>query len=348
MAVRKTQKWSIQRKNADTTVIIPSPPAPAGGRKGKARTVIITRTIKIGTRGSALALTQSTWIKDRIQKQYPDIVVEMVIIKTQGDMMQDVSLVTIGGKGVFVKEIEEALLRGDIDIAVHSMKDVPAILPDGLEIAITPEREDPRDVLVSRQNIKFERMPHGARIGTGSLRRKCQLHHFYKDVSVIALRGNLDTRIRKIETDNLHGIIVAAAGMRRMGWISRISHFIAPEIMIPAVGQGVLALEVRQDDIALKETLAFLNHEPTRQAVSAERAFLKRLGGGCQLPIAGYAEIRKDVLVMNGLLGTIDGRAVIRNEIRGPVAASEEIGIRMAEDILARGGQVILDTLPPC
>ena len=160
--------------------------------------------------------------------------------------MQDISLVTIGGKGVFVKEIEDALLRGDIDLAVHSMKDVPAELPEGLEIAVTPEREDPRDVLVGRGPLKFERLPHGARIGTGSLRRKCQLHHFYKDLHILPLRGNLDTRIRKIETENLHGIIVAAAGMRRMGWTDKISHFIPTELMIPAVGQGVLAIEIRQ------------------------------------------------------------------------------------------------------
>ncbi len=260
--------------------------------------------------------------------------------------MQDVALVKIGGKGVFVKEIEDALIRGDIDLAIHSMKDVPAILPEGLEIAVTPEREDPRDVLVSRGNLKFERLPYGARIGTGSLRRKCQLQHFYKDVQVLPLRGNLDTRIRKIETEKLHGIIVAAAGMRRMGWVDRVSHFIATELMIPAVGQGALALEVRQDDLSLKEILAFLNHERTWLEVSAERAFLKRLGGGCQLPIAAYAEIKGGDLFINGLLGTIDGLAIIRNEFRGPATEGEELGIRLAEDLLSRGGQAIMDMMP--
>jgi len=306
---------------------------------------MMNRIIKIGTRGSALALVQANWVKDQIQKKFPDLKVELVIIKTKGDIMQDVALVKIGGKGVFVKEIEDALLRGDIDLAVHSMKDVPAILPDGLEITVTPEREDPRDVLVARDNLRFERLPHGARIGTGSLRRQCQLYHLYKDLNILTLRGNLDTRIRKIETENLHGIIVAAAGMRRMGWMNRISHFIPPELMIPAVGQGVLALEVRTDDLALKESLAFLNHQQTWDEVSAERAFLKRLGGGCQLPIAAYAEIRKETLTINGLLGTIDGLAIIRNEFRGPVKDSEELGIRLAEDLLSRGGQAIMDML---
>jgi hydroxymethylbilane synthase len=259
--------------------------------------------------------------------------------------MQDVALVKIGGKGVFVKEIEDALLRNEIDLAVHSMKDVPAILPEGLEIAITPEREDPRDVLVSLGHLKFERLPHGARIGTGSLRRQCQLHHLYKDIKVLPLRGNLETRIRKIETENLHGIIVAAAGMRRMGWVNRVSHFIPPELMIPAVGQGVLALEMREEDIALKEAFAFLNHEQTWREVSAERAFLKRLGGGCRLPIAAYAVLKGETLFINGLIGTPDGLAIIRNEFRGPVKDGEELGIRLAEDLLSRGGQAIMDML---
>ena len=308
--------------------------------------MIIKRTIKIGTRGSMLALTQANWVKAKLRESDPDLDVEVVVIKTKGDIMQDVALVKIGGKGVFVKEIEDALLEGEIDLAVHSMKDVPAILPDGLEIAVTPEREDPRDVLIGRGPLKFERLPHGARIGTGSLRRQCQLYHLYKDIDILALRGNLDTRIRKIETENLHGIIVAAAGMRRMGWTSRISHFIPTELMIPAVGQGVLALEVRQDDAPLKSILSFLDHERTRQAVTAERAFLKRLGGGCQLPIGAYAEIKGNMIFINGLLGTTDGRTIVRNEFRGPVEAGEELGIALAEDLLARGGKSILDLLP--
>jgi hydroxymethylbilane synthase len=292
-----------------------------------------------------LALTQANWLKERLNKKYRECKVELVVIKTKGDIMQDVALVKIGGKGVFVKEIEDALLRGEIDLAVHSMKDVPAVLPEGLEIAVTPEREDPRDVLVARDNLRFERLPHGARIGTGSLRRQCQLHHLYKDVNILTMRGNLDTRIRKIETENLHGIIVAAAGMRRMGWTARISHFIPPELMIPAVGQGVLALELRQDNLALKEALAFLNHERTWREVTAERAFLKRLGGGCQLPIAAYAELKGETLFMNGLIGSTDGLAIVRNEFRAPWQEGEDLGIRLAEDLLGRGGQAIMDLL---
>jgi hydroxymethylbilane synthase len=289
---------------------------------------------------------QANWVKDRLQEKHPEIRTELVVIKTKGDIMQDVSLVRIGGKGVFVKELEDALLRGEIDLAVHSLKDVPAVLPEGLEIAATPEREDPRDVLVARDRLKFERLPHGARIGTGSLRRRCQILHFYKDVEILPLRGNLDTRIRKIEQERLHGIVVAAAGMRRMGWLDRISHFIPAELMIPAVGQGVLALETRRDDGSLKEILACLHHERTWQAVVAERAFLRRLGGGCQLPLGGYAEIRGNTLFINGLLGTADGLAMVRNEFRGPVAEGDNLGTALAEDLLSRGGQAMLDMIP--
>jgi hydroxymethylbilane synthase len=289
---------------------------------------------------------QANWVKDRLQEKPPEIRTALVVIKPKGDIMQDVSLVRIGGKGVFVKELEDALLRGEIDLAIHSLKDVPAVLPEGLEIAATPEREDPRDVLVARDRLKFERLPHGARIGTGSLRRRCQILHFYRDVEILPLRGNLDTRIRKIEQERLHGIVVAAAGMRRMGWLDRISHFIPAELMIPAVGQGVLALETRRDDGALKEVLACLHHKRTWQAVVAERAFLRRLGGGCQLPVGGYAEIRGDTLFINGLLGTPDGLAMVRNEFRGPVADGETLGTALAEDLLSRGGQAMLDMVP--
>lgn len=304
---------------------------------------MIKGTIRIGTRGSALALAQANWTKDKIEKNNPGIGVELIIIKTKGDIMQDVALVKIGGKGVFVKEIEDALLRGDIDLAVHSMKDVPAILPEGLEIAVTPEREDPRDVLVAKNRIKFETMPPRARIGTGSLRRGFQIRSIFPDVEIVPLRGNLDTRLKKVATEDLDAVVLAAAGIRRLGWISRVTQFIPVETILPAVGQGTLALEVREEDKAVRETIAFLNHPPTWRETQAERAFLGRLGGGCQLPLAAYAKTAGPDIKITGMLGTVDGRVLIREEVRGPAASCDDLGTQLGEIILSRGGRAILD-----
>jgi hydroxymethylbilane synthase len=279
----------------------------------------------------------------RIREQLPDVTVELVIIKTKGDIMQDVSLVQIGGKGLFIKEIEEALLRGDVDIAVHSMKDVPAELPEALEIAVTPTREDPRDVLISRNNRKLEEMPRGARIGTCSLRRGFQLRNRMPDLDIVPLRGNLDTRIKKIETENLDGVIVAAAGIRRMGWVDKVSQFIPEEVMLPAVGQGVLGIETRRDDDRVSAALAFLHDPVTGFEVGAERSFLKRLGGGCQLPIAAFAKKTGESIVLKGLVGSVDGRVMIRHEVKGLAADFEVLGRELADHILARGGRALLD-----
>ncbi|HON99370.1 MAG TPA: hydroxymethylbilane synthase [Syntrophales bacterium] len=306
-------------------------------------------TVRIGTRGSPLALAQTEWVRRKIEERHPRLKVETVIIKTKGDIMQDVALVRIGGKGVFVKEIEDALLKGEIDLAVHSLKDVPAELPEGLVIAVTPEREDPRDVLVSRGNVKFERLRRGARIGTSSLRRRCQLLAVYPDLEIVPLRGNLDTRLRKVEVENLDGVVVAAAGMRRMGWLGRVSHFLPPETLLPAVGQGVLAIETRAGDAGLIEDLQFLHSPRTGREAGAERAFLRRLGGGCQLPVAALAEEKGDSMVVRGLLGSPDGRLVIRREVRGPAHDYLSLGERLAEEILAGGGKGILAVFyPPC
>jgi len=302
----------------------------------------IETTLKIGTRGSALALTQTRWVAERLKQRYPELAVEIVVIKTGGDIMQDISLVKIGGKGVFVKEIEDALLRGDIDMAVHSMKDVPAELPEGLYIGVIPKREDPRDVLIAGENRKIEALPHGARIGTGSLRRGMQLRRLLPDVQIVPLRGNLDTRIRKIEQEGLDGIIVAAAGIRRMGWVHRVSQFIPAEVMLPAIGQGALAIETRTADPSLVEMLAFLNDAATWMEVGAERSFLQRLGGGCQLPIAAYGKIRGEELTLAGLVGSLDGRIVITDEEKGKPFEYHELGIILAERILSRGGEAIL------
>ena len=256
--------------------------------------------------------------------------------------MQDVSLAKIGGKGLFVKEIEDALLRGNIDLAVHSMKDVPVDLPDNLEIGITTEREDPRDVLISKDNRQLEDMPPGARIGTGSLRRGFQLRNLYPSIEIVPLRGNLDTRIRKIETENLDGIVMAAAGMKRMGWGDRISQFIPLDTMLPSIGQGVLGIELRKDDTDIKHALAFINHLETWVETAAERAFLKQLGGGCQLPIAAYGKKKGENLKLKGLLGSLDGRIMIRDEIEGICDDAEMMGARLADTLLSRGGRAIL------
>lgn len=287
-------------------------------------------------------MTQTRWVAELLKRRFPETDVELRVIKTKGDIMQDVSLVKIGGKGVFVREIEEALLRGEIDLAVHSMKDVPAELPEGLTIGVIPEREDPRDVLIGRNRIKMEAMPRGARIGTGSLRRGIQVRSLLPDVQVIPLRGNLDTRIRKIESEGLDGVIVAAAGIRRMGWVQRVSQFIPVELMLPAVGQGALGIEMRREDGKLAEALSFLNHPVTRIEVGSERAFLKRLGGGCQLPIAAYGKIRGAELVLRGLVGSLDGRRVVTDEIKGAPADWQALGAVLAERILERGGREIL------
>jgi hydroxymethylbilane synthase len=299
--------------------------------------------LRIGTRGSGLALRQTEIIADDIRRSSPDLHIEIVPIRTQGDKMQNISLVKIGGKGVFVKEIEEALLRGDIDCAVHSMKDVPTEIPDGLEIGIIPEREDARDVLLSRNDMKLESLPKGARIGTGSLRRSMQLLNLLPDCRIVPIRGNLDTRIKKLSAEELDGLILAAAGIRRMGWSARIRQYIPVEVMVPAAGQGAIGIETREGDDDVKDMLAFLNHEETAMEVRSERPFLRHLGGGCQVPIAAIARKKENTLLLRGIVGSIDGKKMICDEVEGPCDSGEELGIQMAEHILARGGRAILD-----
>lgn len=314
---------------------------PASGRADEGRDII--ETIRIGTRGSDLALVQATMVAERLKEICPERSVEVVPIKTRGDRMQDIALVEIGGKGVFVKEIEEALLRHDIDMAVHSMKDVPVDLPDGLVIGAVPQREDPRDVLVSRGGKKLEGLVRGARIGTGSLRRGMQIRTLMPDIEIVPIRGNIDTRIRKIGTENLDGIIIAAAGMKRMGRAAEVSQYIPLEVMMPAVGQGVLGIEVREDDTVIRDLIVSLDHPDTVVESSAERAFLRRLGGGCQVPIAGIASRQGNTLTVRGLVGSVDGRVMIMDEIRGSSTDWKDMGDTLAERILSRGGQAVLD-----
>lgn len=279
---------------------------------------------------------------DLIRAQYPALTVELLVIKTQGDILQDVSLAKIGGKGLFVKEIEESLLRGDVDLAVHSMKDVPVDLPAGLEITITPKREDPRDVLISRDGLKIEALPQGSRIGTGSLRRGIQIRNRMQQLEVVPIRGNLDTRIRKVSEGLLDGVLVAAAGMKRMGWEDRISQFLPPDIVLPAACQGILGIETRQGN-PLRNDLDFLHHAETWTELSGERAFLKRLGGGCQLPIAVFAQKTGELIHIEALVGTLDGKTIVRQDISGPATEAAAMGDSLALDILNQGGREILE-----
>ena len=301
--------------------------------------------LKIGTRGSKLALTQTNFVADKIKKLMPEADMEICVIKTSGDIMQDVSLLTIGGQGVFVKEIEEALLSKKIDLAVHSMKDVPGETPEELIFAAILPREDVRDVLVARNNIKMEFMPKGAKIGTGSQRRGAQIKAMLPDVNIVPLRGNIDTRLKKIETENLTGVILAAAGMKRMGLAERITQFLPVETMLPAVGQGALGLQIRKADVDLAKTCAGLNDATTATEVTAERSFLRALGGGCRLPIAALGKLEKDRLLLEGMLAAPNGTTVIRDKVSGAKEEAEELGKKLAEIILEKGGKKLLDLM---
>lgn len=289
-----------------------------------------------------MALWQAEWIKVRLLEAHPDLTVELVTIKTRGDMILDVPLATIGGKGLFVKEIENALLDGQIDLAVHSMKDVPILIPPDLSLACVTTREDPFDVLISRSGQGLKDLPPGARIGTSSLRRQAQLLHFRPDFVMVSLRGNLDTRIRKLEEQDLDGIILASAGLKRMGLNHRVTETIPPEICLPAIGQGVLAVETRLKDSEVHERIAFLNDSETALAMRAERAFLRRLEGGCQVPIAAYGRPTEGGLEIEGVVASVDGRRMVRQHTWGKPEEAEALGIELAETLLSLGGDQIL------
>jgi hydroxymethylbilane synthase len=300
------------------------------------------KRVKIGTRGSKLALQQSAWVKERITERHPGISIELIRIRTSGDMITDVPLALVGGKGLFVKEIEEALLRQEIDLAVHSMKDVPTELPAGLHLGAITAREDPRDVLISRGGEQLKQLPDGARIGTSSLRRKAQLLAINPQWEVISLRGNLDTRIRRLETDGLDAVILAAAGVRRMGLEKRISETLPFTMMLPAVGQGALGIECRQEGW-INELVAFLRHPESTMAVQGERAFLRRLEGGCQVPIAAYGEVEEGRLLLRGLVARLDGSQLFRAENRGD--DPEKVGRQLADELLAQGAAEVLQEI---
>ena len=298
--------------------------------------------IKIGTRKSKLALAQSNWVKAQIEQYHPECEVELVKITTKGDKILDVPLAKVGGKGLFVKEIEEALLRKDVDIAVHSLKDVPTEMPHGLEVTVFPEREDPRDAFLSLKFSSLEEMDKGAKIGTSSLRRMAQIKKAWPDKQCISLRGNLDTRIKKLEEGQFDAIILAVSGLRRLGLEHKITQIISEEIMLPAVGQGALGIEFRSNDASIKKILSDIHHEPTSICVKAERAFLERLEGGCQVPIGAYAKIKEDSLYLEGLVADESGQRIIRQQMSGSLDNPQELGYKLGQSILDAGGKEIL------
>lgn len=303
------------------------------------------KIIRIGTRGSALAVWQAEWVRSQLLNLRPECHVELVKIKTTGDKILDVPLAQVGGKGLFVKEIETALLEGRVDLAVHSMKDMPAEVPPGLCIGVIPERENPLDVLISRNGHQFEDLPKGARVGSSSLRRGAQVRHARPDITVHPLRGNLDTRLRKLETEGLDAIILAAAGVKRLGLEDRITEYIPETLMLPAIGQGALSIEVREDDEAIRSLTAPMDHRETHLAVESERAFLARLEGGCQVPIAGHARVTEERIELTGLVAEVDGSVLLRETVNGPVDRGEQLGVELADRLLEQGARKILENV---
>ncbi len=311
-------------------------------------TTLKTKII-IGTRGSALALWQAEWVKAGLEKLSAGLQVELRKIRTTGDKILDVPLAKVGGKGLFVKEIEEALLEGRADIAVHSIKDVPTDFPPGLDLAVICEREDPRDAFISAIRDgqftakSFRVLPLGARIGTSSLRRSSQLLNKRPDLKIEQLRGNLNTRLKKLDEGHFDAIILAVAGVRRLGWQDRITEILPLEISLPAVGQGAVGIESRIDDKIINSLISQLNHTESAICVKAERAVLKRLEGGCQVPIAAYAGLLNGIITIDGLVGSVTGDRIVRSHIEGSPDHAESLGLRLAENLLARGAKEILD-----
>lgn len=301
------------------------------------------KILKIGSRGSQLALWQANWVKGRLEEA--GLQAEIVKIKTTGDKILDVPLAKVGGKGLFVKEIEEALMEQTVDLAVHSMKDVPGRLPDPLHLAAIPRREDPRDAVIGRQGFRLADLPSGAKIGTSSLRRQAQLWAFRPDLEIISLRGNLDSRLRKLNDGLFDAIILAAAGLHRLDWEDRITEYLSAEVSLPAIGQGALAIECRRDDPEVNAMISFLNDPETASTVSAERALLTRLEGGCQVPIAGHATKSGDRITLDGLVASLDGKTILRERRSAKETEAEALGIQVAEALLAKGADKILNAL---
>ena len=306
---------------------------------------MLEKTLKIATRQSPLALWQANYVKDRLQQQYPDLTVELVPMVTKGDVILDSPLAKIGGKGLFVKELENALLNKEADIAVHSMKDVPMQFPEGLGLAVICQREDPRDAFVSHSYRTFAELPQGAVVGTSSLRRQCQLKALRPDLDIRSLRGNVGTRLSKLDNGDYNAIILASAGLIRLGLADRIASFIDVEQSLPAAGQGAVGIECRTDDAQVQALLAPLADAETTYCVLAERAMNNHLQGGCQVPIGGYAVLQQGQLYLRALVGDIDGSRIIRAEGKSPVENAEALGVQIAEQLLAQGADKILQAI---
>ena len=303
------------------------------------------RNIVIGSRGSQLALWQANWVKSELECLHSNADIDIRIIATSGDNIQDVPLAKIGGKGLFVKEIEEALLANEIDLAVHSMKDVPMELPTELGISVITKRENPLDALISKNGEKLADLPQGATIGTSSLRRSSQLLKYRDDFKIHPLRGNVDTRLRKVEEGKYDAILLASAGLNRLGWANRITEEISHDILLPAMGQGALGIETRLDDTKIYDLISTLNHEQTHYAVSAERSLVGRLDGGCQVPIGAYARVEKGLITLKGLVASLDGEIIYKLENVGPVDDAINIGQELGAQLLKMGANEILEKL---
>jgi hydroxymethylbilane synthase len=297
----------------------------------------------IGSRGSQLALWQANWVKDQLSTHGHEV--EVRIIKTTGDKMQNVALTQSGTKGLFIKEIEEALLEGSIDLAVHSMKDLPTDQPAGLVVVAVPEREDARDVFIARTGEPFSELASGAHVGTSSLRRQTQLRRLRFDLEMVPLRGNLDTRLRKLQRGDCDALVVAAAGVHRLGLRERITSYFAPQEMCPAVGQGALAVEIRDENTKAAEAVTFLDHPASHRAVRAERAMLRGLGGGCQVPIAAHAVSEDGQLRLFGVVASLEGSKLLRATASGSASDPEALGARVADDLVHQGAREILESL---
>ena len=298
----------------------------------------------IGTRGSKLALWQSEYIKGLVE-EITGLPVELKIIKTTGDKILDVPLAKVGGKGLFTKELEVELAAGTVDLCVHSMKDVPTELPDGLYISATPARVDPRDALVSGAGYTLETLPQGAKVGTSSLRRIAQVRSLRPDVEIVDVRGNLDTRMRKAENGELDVVILAAAGITRMGWADRISNYIPTDQMVSAVGQGAIGIEIREDDEFMRDVSAKICHADTFTCVTAERVVMKQLDGGCQVPIGAYAVLDGDTMIMDAIVGSVDGDTILRAHLEGPATEGVALGEAMVAELKAMGAEEILSAI---
>jgi len=299
------------------------------------------KSIRIGTRGSRLALAQTAWVKGKLEEKFPNARIETILIKTSGDRFLEVSVQSIGGKGIFTKEIEDALLGNEIDIAVHSMKDLPTELPAGLIVAAIPQREDPRDVLVSTGAKRLSDLSAGAKIGTGSLRRRAQLLYYRRDLIVMPIRGNVDTRLKKLDQGECDGLVMAAAGLKRIDREERIAEYISNDVCLGAAGQGALGLESREND-SIRGQLSFLHDSATFAEVTAERSFLNRLGGGCHVPVGARGVAEGEKFRLLGVVANPDGSSLFRGETSGCVAHAEELGRELAERLLSQGAQQLL------